>query len=117
MEVKSILVKELSLRVKILVPSKKELQDDLASVVPTVSELEFRSWVLESFVIGITTIFSTIEIYSEGDPSLILKYRELLYKYVLRLNPNLNPDNIYVSPSNVISLETGPSQIKITEYQ
>jgi hypothetical protein len=114
MEIKSILIKELSQRVKILVLSKKEMQDELSSLPPTISELEYKSWVLESFVVGVSTIFNSIEIYSEGDLSLILKYKEVLYGYVLNLNRLLDPKDLYVNSANVLTLDI--SQVKLTDY-
>jgi ATP-dependent protease Clp ATPase subunit len=116
MKIGSVFIKDLSLRVKVLLSeSKKDIQDELASINSNVSENEYTSWVIDTYVVGVNRIYQTIVDGANGDPGFIVKCRESLYKEILKLNPSLNPNEIYVTQANTLSLNK--DKVKLTECQ
>lgn len=116
MIIRSIFIKGISQRVKILqAENRKEISDELGDLHTDVSFIGYKSWVIESFILGINKIFTYMLDNSEGNITVLLPFKEELYQAVLRLNPLLEPEQLYISPSNNITLTKEP--VKLTQCE
>lgn len=105
MKICSVFIKDLSLRVKLIQSeSKKDIQDELSSLSSNLTENEYTSWVIDTYVVGVNRIYQAVVDGANGDPGFIVKCRDSLYKEILKLNPLLNPSEIYITQSNTLSL-------------
>lgn len=105
MQVKSIFIPKLSSRIKILViKDENKFNDEFNNITTEISELGYKSWVLESFVVGVNQIFNKWVLGTGADPNSIEALKEILYLEVLKLNPHLDPNNLYISEANNITL-------------
>jgi len=105
MQIKTVFVKEISKRVKILcLESTKETGDELTNLSSEVNELSYRSWVIESFIVGINKLFGHLLESTNGNIEDLSKLKNILYEKVIDINPQLAPENIYMSPSNNLTL-------------
>jgi ATP-dependent Clp protease ATP-binding subunit ClpA len=104
--VKSSYIRTLSRSVQIFVPStRKALTTHLNRLESDVSELTYKSWVLETFVIGINEIYSAIvDLSTEAKKK---KAKESLFKAVIKHNPLLDPDNIFIDGGGLTFTKTG----------
>jgi len=105
MHLKSVFVQPLSKRIRILqAETKKDLNNELSALDSLISEQSYKSWVLETFIMGVNILFSEyIDRYDARATDLnILK--SLLFDIVVKHNPDLHPDNLYITESNSISL-------------
>lgn len=103
MQIKTVFVSEISQRIKVLcASSKKELLQELSNLSCSISELAYKSWVLDTFVVGINSIFGSMVEAVEGDSTQINALKNSIYEKVLKVNPLLHPDNLYISPANNI---------------
>lgn len=112
MHVKQILIKELGHKVKVLELSKSEVTEELATLKWPMSGEEYKNWILNSFVPGLMNLGDYIKV-SEDD-SLIEKVKEVqeeLYQTVIKTNPLLNPDQLYLTKNRKFTLTTGKNPI------
>lgn len=114
MEIKSVLIKELNYRVKILALNKTELKKELDTLLWPFSEHEYKTWVLDSFVLGINNITSLIYTNEEEKGSLLqrldLIHKEL-YEAALDINPGLDPQNLFLTKQRKLTSARSRSPI------
>ena len=114
MKVKSIFLREISQNVKILKSdNQQELLEELSSLTTDISEAEYISWILDNFVIGMTSLFNQYLDISLNDTTSISIIKEVLYKEILNLNPKLNPDNLYISKGNTLTFIKDKSLVRL----
>jgi len=108
MNIKEIYIPELSQKVKVIVMSKAEIKKELTRLSSNISEQEYIAWVLEIFIPSVNytmgAILDLAEI--EGTP-IINKIKKNIYNKVLKLNPLLNPTNLYIEINNTLTLTKG----------
>lgn len=105
MEVKIVFVRSLSQKVKILKGTRQELTKELVGVASDVSELGYKSWILENFIPGINIVFENILIKADDKGTAeVQKLKDTLYKHVLTVNPLLTPEDLYIDSSNNITI-------------
>jgi DNA polymerase III delta prime subunit len=117
MDVKVVFVRELAQKIKILVGTKQEISNELRALTSNISELSYKSWVLDTFIPGINNIFNYIvEATADQSSEEAQILKEVLYAKVLHLNEYLDPDNIYVGVGNTLTLSKS-NKIKLTECE
>lgn len=115
MQIKSVFVKELSQRVKIVQAERQELIEDLGSLSTSISKMTYKSWVLENYILGINQVFSQLMELGQGDLPFTNRVKESLFKAVVQVNPALNPDGLYVSGANTVTLKKTTVKLKELE--
>lgn len=114
MEIKIVYIKELLQQVKIVkVNSDKEIAEELYSLPIDINKHDYVNWCLDTYILGLTSISNTIAENTGGNAEEIDKFRDILFKTIIDINPKLDPENIYISPTNYLSLIR--SGIKLTE--
>lgn len=114
MIIKNVFIKELSQKIKVLkAETKKEIAQELCTLSSNITALAYKSWVLESFVVGINYIFSEIIEESGGNATATLEAKDVIYEEVLKLNPLLNPEGLYVGGTNTLTLTKG--DVRVTD--
>lgn len=116
MIIKSVFVKEISQRIRILqAQQKKDIAEELAGLTTSVTLLSYKAWVIESFILGINKIFGSILEKTGGNANSLIPIKDALFEAVLKINPLLDPENLYISSSNTITLTKQP--VKLTECE
>lgn len=112
MKIQSVFVKELSQRVKFLqAESRRELQEELSALTFDITQIQYKTWLLENFVVSITALFDYAIQKGEGDNNFIIKVREALVNEIIILNPLLDPKNLYITRANTITLNKDAIQL------
>lgn len=89
---------------------KRELQ----AVSSDISELSYKSWVIDTFVPGAFSLLNYIfDRADEKGAEEVNRLKELVYQKILKVNPSLNPESLYVDFSNTVTLR--PNKNKLTE--
>lgn len=114
MEIKSILIKELGSKLKILKLTKAEVTKELSTLTWPFSEFEYKTWILDSFVIGINNLTGLVSIDPEDKKDFLQKLDLInneIYQNVLNLNPDLNPLKLFVNRQKKLTRVTGRTPI------
>ena len=104
--VKDVYIRTLSRKVPIFIPAtKRALTTYVNQLDSTTSELTYRSWAIEHFIVGVTDLYSDIaDLKSEPKKQ---KARDALYRAVIRHNPLLDPDNLFIDGGGLTFTNTG----------
>jgi ATP-dependent Clp protease ATP-binding subunit ClpA len=106
MEIKHTFIKELSQKIKVIQMTRNEIRKELAALNSDISSLSYKSWVLENFIPAVNYLFSYIIDRSE-DPEHVQELKTVVYDRVIRINPLLDPSNLYVDTANSVTLTKG----------
>lgn len=105
MGTKQTYIELLSRSVRVYQPeAKREFTAELNSLESDVTELTYKAWVIETFVIGINSVYEAVlELNTEAKKK---KAKEDIYKAVLKLNPQLTPEDVYIDGSGLTFTKT-----------
>lgn len=104
--VKDVYIRTLSRKVPIFIPARKrDLTTYINQLDSTVSELTFRAWAIEQFIIGVNDIYASITDLKSEDKKE--KARDALYRAVIRHNPLLDPENLFIEGPGLTFTNTG----------
>lgn len=104
MLIKSVFLPELSQKIKICqAESKKELLDELSSLTSSISESSYKAWSLDTFIVKINQVFD-LAIDGNNNSQKINELKDILHAAVIKVNPLLAAENLYISDANNITL-------------
>ena len=110
MHVKKVYIRPLSLTIKVLqAETKKELSTELSKLESDISSKSYQSWVLETFIAGINQVFESIVDHFTIEKAEIIK--NTIFREVIKLNPLLDPKELYIDVSNQISITKTPNKL------
>jgi len=110
LKVRKTYIRNLSKTIKIIeTETKKEVSTDLTTLETDISEITYKSWVLETYIVGINEVFDLVLTYSKNEEEATALKNDL-FRETIKINPYLDPNDLYIDV-NQITLTKTPNQL------
>jgi hypothetical protein len=117
MRVKKAYIRSLSETIKIVeAETKKEISVELSKLDTDLTELTFKSWALESFVININEVFDSILRHFKSEKKQ-KEAKDTVFKEVLKVNPLLDPEELYIDVNQITLTKTPNKLVKSKHWK